>query len=234
MPPNSEPDTRWSLGLIGHAALSIFAGEKYVLANDPASVQTAAQYEGLRRYGDTYVFRNEFFLPLGLTFVRYVPEEVFRTLPTAEKAEVLLRAVVLSNKDEAEREKLSEATIQQLEQEMTEMRLPAVVAKRRQSALTLTSFRQTQIEGIVRLEEPSILVLQMPFAEGWRAFQDARRIPVFKVDMGLLGMALDPGEHLVTLRYGTPYLMHAFVLSCLSLLILAAGAWRWPRFQLTT
>ena len=234
MQPNSEPDTRWALGLIGHAALSIFAGEKYVLTKDPATIQTAAQYEILRRYGDTYLFRNEFVLPLGLTFARYVPEEIFRTLPTAEKAEVVLRAAVLSNKNGSEREKLPEVTIQQLEQEMTETPLPAVVAERRQSALTLISFRQKQIEGAVHLKEPGILVLQMPFAEGWRAFQDGRRIPVFKVDMGLLGVALDSGEHLVTLRYGTPYLMHAFVLSCVSLLMLGACAWRWPRFQPTT
>ena len=232
--PNSEIGTRWAVGLVGHAVLSIFACEKYLLTNDPEPIQIAAQYEAIHRYGNIYLFSNELFLPLGLTFTRYISEETFRLLAAPAKAEALLRAVVLSDKDEAIRQGLGEVTIPELEQEMTEMRLPELVAARRQSALTLTSFHQTQIEGIVRSEQKTILVLQTPFDQGWRAFQDGHRVPALKVDVGLLGMPVDSGEHSIRLRYSTPYLAPAFVISCVSFLLLVAGAWRWLRLHRST
>jgi uncharacterized membrane protein YfhO len=228
--PNSEWGNRWSLGLLGHALLSIFACEKYVLTQDPGPIQTAAQYEGMRRYGDTYLLKNDLFLPLGLSFDRYVSEKIFRSLSTAEKAQILLRAVVLSNKESTNRHEFPEATVQELEPEITEVSLPAAVAARRESALALSFFQQTHIEGVVRVKRRSILVLQTPFDQGWRALQDGRQVPTLKADIGLLGMELDSGEHLVALRYSTPYLKHAFVASFVSILLLAAGAWRWPRF----
>jgi hypothetical protein len=232
LPPNSESGTRWSLGLMGHAALSIFAGEKYVLTEDPAFFYTAGQYEGIGRYGEIYLLSNELFLPLGLTFARYVPEKVFRPLPAAEKAEVLLRAVVLSNQSEAEKLGLSPIALSDLEQEIRNSSLAEVVAARRTTALDLTRFQQTRIEGKVLLEKKSVLVVQTPFDRGWHAVQDGQPAEVLKVDVGLLGVVLDAGEHKVELNYRNPYLAAGMAVSLASLLILAAGVWRWPRLRL--
>ena len=90
MPPNSEADTRWSVGLLGNPIASMFACEKYALVADPARFQTAVQYEFVKRYGKDHLFRNKLFLPLGLTFDRYLPEDEFRRLPGDQRQEVLL------------------------------------------------------------------------------------------------------------------------------------------------
>ena len=71
--------------------------------------------------------------------------------------------------------------------------------------------------------------MQTPFDSGWHALQDGRAAAVLKVDVGLLGVALDAGEHKVELRYRNPYLAAGMAVSLASLLILAAGVWRWPR-----
>jgi uncharacterized membrane protein YfhO len=98
--------------------------------------------------------------------------------------------------------------------------------------LQIQSFSQTQIEGTVRLDEKSVLVLQTPFDRGWRAYQDGRAAPVLKVDAGLLGVVLDAGEHEVKLRYHIPLVFAGMAVTCVSLLILAASLWRWPRVRL--
>ena len=51
------------------------------------------------------------------------------------------------------------------------------VEKRRETALSLTSFRQTRIEGTVRLDQKSILVLQTPFDRGWMLHRMGKRRP---------------------------------------------------------
>jgi hypothetical protein len=231
--PNSEWDTRWSPGLIGHAILSIFACEKYLLTENPVPFQTAPQYEGLDHYGRFYLFRNTFFLPLGLAFDRYLPEDLFFQLSAKEKPEALLRAVILANREEGESHGLTQLSLFEMEQEIDPAALPDVVSARRKGAFTLSSFRQTQFAGSVHLDHKSVLVLQMPFDRGWRAFQDGQSAPTYKVDAGLLGVPLDAGEHRVELRYRTPFLVHGLIVSLVSLVIFGAAVWLWPRFRLS-
>jgi Bacterial membrane protein YfhO len=230
--PNSESHTRWSMGLADSALLSAFACEKYVLVDDLARFQTTFHYESIKRYGNDFLFRNQLFLPLGLTYSHYMAEDVFLRLPSGEKQEALLRAVVLSNENETEKQELSQLTVSELEQDIGATPLPEVVAARRKTALDLTSFGQTRFEGKVFLDQKSILVLQTPFDRGWRALQDGQAAPMLKVDVGLLGVGLDAGEHKVELHYRNPFLVPALVVTLASFLILAASLWRWPRLAL--
>ena len=233
IPPNSETDTRWSVGLLNDSILSLFACEKYALADNPLPFQTAVQYEFVKRYEKDYLFRNARFLPFGLTFDRYITEDAFLKLPVGEKPAVLLHAVVLSNKNEGEKRGLTQTNLSDLERDARNFSLADVAAARRDTALVLTSFRQNRIEGTVRLGQNSILVLQTPFDRGWRALQDGQTAPVLKVDAGLLGVGLDAGDHKVELHYRNPFLVPALVVTLASFLILAAGLWRWPRLGLT-
>jgi uncharacterized membrane protein YfhO len=230
--PNSEIATRYAVGLLNDSVLSLFAGEKYVLTDNPIPFQQAVQYEFVQRYGRAYLFRNARFLPLGLAFDRYIPKDVFLKLFPSEKPEALLRTVVLSDQSEGEKLGLAPIVLSDLEQEIRTSSLADVVAARQKTALDLTGFHQTRIEGKVVLARKSVLVVQTPFDRGWEAWQDGRAAAVLKVDVGLLGVALDAGEHKVELSYRNPYLTAGTAVSLASLLILAAAVWRWPRLRL--
>ncbi|MEY2483454.1 MAG: hypothetical protein QOK24_1982 [Verrucomicrobiota bacterium] len=232
IPPNSEIATRYSVGLLNDPILSLFAGEKYALTDNPIPLQQAVQYEFMKRYDRDYLFRNARFLSLGLAFDRYIPKDVFLKLFPGEKPEVLLRAVVLSDQIEGEKLGLSPIALSDLEQEIRSSSLAEVVGARRKVGLDLTGFQQTRIEGKVVLERKSVLVVQTPFDRGWHATQDGRPAVVLKADIGLLGVALDAGEHKLELSYRNPYLVTGMALSVGSLIILVAGVWRWPRFRL--
>ncbi len=229
MPPNSETDTRWALGLAGNFIPSIFAGEKYALVEDPAPFQAKPQYELVRRYGKKYLFRNTLSVPLGLTFSQYIPEDEFRKLTREEKEQALLAVVVLSRQED---QGLAQVSASELRREMAANSFPTTIEKRRETALNLTSFRQTRIEGTVRLDQKSILVVQTPFDRGWSASQDGQAAPVLKVDAGLLGIVLDSGKHKVEIRYSTPLLPQGLAVSLVSLGLAAIACWRWPRLRL--
>jgi uncharacterized membrane protein YfhO len=232
IPAHSEVDTRWSLGLLNDPVLSLFAGEKYVLAQDPTPYQRAVQYEFVKQYETNYLFRNARFLPFGLAFDRYLTEGAFASLFSGEKSGALLHAVVLSSQTEAEKFGIMPANISDLEQAARNLSFADVAAARRKTALELTSFTQTHFEGKILLDQKSILVFQTPFDRGWRALQDGRDAPVLKVDFGLLGVAVDAGEHKIEMRYKTPFLNLGLGISLASLVIFGVSAWRWPRFSL--
>ena len=225
-------DTRWSYGLLGHPLLSTFACEKYALVENPVPFQTAEQYEFVKRYGKKYLFRNQLFLPLGLSFDHYIVEDVFRQLPDWAKPIALLHAVVLSDKSTADKHGLSQLSDGEIKRQVIETSFPSIIAERRSTALNIRSFRQTRIDGTIQLNQRSMLVLQTPFDRGWQAFQDGRSAPVLNVDVGLLGAVFDRGEHTVELRYRPPFLFAGAAASFVSLLIFAASLWRWPRIRL--
>ena len=188
-------DTRWSYGLLGHPLLSTFGSEKYALVENPVPFQTAEQYEFVKRYGKKYLFRNQLFLPLGLSFDHYIVEDVFRQLPDWAKPIALLHAVVLSDKSTADKHGLSQLSDGEIKRQVIETSFPSIIAERRSTALNIRSFRQTRIDGTIQLNQRSMLVLQTPFDRGWQAFQDGRSAPVLNVDVGLLGAVFDRGEH---------------------------------------
>jgi Bacterial membrane protein YfhO len=226
-------DTLWTYGLVDYPLLSTFACEKYVLTNNPVPFETGDYYEFARRYGDKYLFRNQLFLPLGLSFEYYITEDVFSQLPQWAKPVALLNAVVLSDETAAAEPGPSRLNLDDIKYQVIETPLPDIAAKRRSTALNVRSFRETRIDGTIHLNQKGVLVLQTPFDPGWRAFQDGRQAQVLKADVGLLGVVLDSGEHTVELRYRPPFLFFGAAVSFLSLLIFAATLWRWPHLSLS-
>jgi uncharacterized membrane protein YfhO len=233
MPSNSEIETRWAVGLAGNFLLSMLAGEKYALVEDPQPFQSASQYELMRTYGNRYLFRNTLSLPLGLSYTRYLPESEFLQLPRDGKEKVLLAVAVLDPTNLGAVEGLKLVTASDLEKEFTASSIPPIIQQRRAGALYLSSFAQSRLAGDVRLEQDGILVLQTPFNSGWRAFQDGRPISVVRADVGLLALPVKAGEHRVELRYRNPWLITGGVISGIAVLLLAILLWRKPRLAVS-
>lgn len=222
--------TQWSQGLDEHRLLATFACEKYILTRNPIPFETADYYEFLARHDNVHVFKNQLFLPLGLVFDHYISKDEFMKLPSDwAKPLALLQTVVLSDNDGRG---LSNLSGPELKRKMIETSLPELVAERRKTALDLRSFSQTRIEGTVRTEGKSILVIQTPFNPGWRASVDGRATTTFEADIGLLGVALDGGEQNIKLFYRTPFLYAGAIATLLSVCVLAWSVTKWPRIPL--
>jgi uncharacterized membrane protein YfhO len=233
MPSNRETDTRWAVGLPGNFILSMFAGEKYALVEDPQPFQSVPQYELMRTSGTRHLFRNTLSLPLGLSYTRYLPESEYLQLPQDGKEQVLLTVSVLEPASVGAVGGLQRVTASDLEKEFAASSIPEIVKQRRAGALYLSSFTQSRLVGDIRLEQDGILILQTPFNSGWRAFQDNRPVPVVRADIGLLGVAVKAGEHRIELRYRNPWLLTGLAISGLSALSLAILLWRKPRLAIS-
>jgi Bacterial membrane protein YfhO len=230
-PSGKSLDMQWSLGLVGHPLLETFACEKYVFTPDPVPFEKGGPYELVRTYGNISLLRNKFFLPLGLTFTRQISENEFLQLSPLAKQQALLHVAVISSESSGSSEILPRIDLDQLKQEMSESSPPEIIDLRRSTALQTNSFHQSQIEGVVRSEAKSVVVMQTPFDEGWHAVVDGRPVRTLKVDVGLLGVVVESGEHALKLYYRPPFLGVGAAISLFSLMIFVITAWRWPRIQ---
>ncbi len=62
------------------------------------------------------------------------------------------------------------------------------------------------VSGTVTAGEDSILVFNVPFSEGWRAYIDGEPVETCRADIAYIGVRIGAGSHDFALRYETPYL----------------------------
>lgn len=219
--------THWAIGLDGHPLALAFACEKYVLTKGPEEFQQLGQYEVVGQYGDATLLQNHACLPFGLPLQQWVREADFATLDGGQKENALLHAVILNDDQALLAPDLPRLEMSELKERMETASLPQTLSKLQARGLTLESFSESRIDGVIELDAPGIVVFQTPFDSGWHAFADDRPVKTLLVDAGLLGVALESGEHRVKLRYVPPFRATGALISALSAVLL--GAWWWRR-----
>ena len=115
-----------------------------------------------------------------------------------------------------------------LAKDMTRLDPESGFDERQRSNFRLRLFSENRIAGDMLCSKPGVLVFQMPFDRGWRASVDRARAETLKADVGLLGIKLTEGRHVVKLRYLPPFFAIGLAVTGLSLLFSwsACGAGR--------
>lgn len=224
---------QWSRGLEGHRLLSAFACEKYVLTKNPVPFETAGYYELVRKYGtDAYLLRNHLFLPLGLSFDRYITDNTLSQVPAQAKALAVLHAIVVPDQQTGDQAGLTLLSMDELRSKVRDIVPADIIAERRETSLQMRSFSETRIKGTIKCNESRVLVIQTPFDRGWLARVNGRESTTLKVDGGLLGVLLSKGEHSIDIRYRPPFFYHGATITLLSCCLFGWCAWKWPRVRL--
>lgn len=82
-----------------------------------------------------------------------------------------------------------------------------------------------RIDGEITVSQTELLVMQIPYSDGWSAFVDGKEAQLLRVDTAFTGVLLEPGSHTVAFTYQTPGLTAGTLISAAGLLALAATAW---------
>ncbi len=72
------------------------------------------------------------------------------------------------------------------------------------STLALTTFRNTQVEGIIECDRDGILYTSIPQDGNWTAYVDGRQADIVLIGDAMIGLLLSKGSHTVTFRYHNP------------------------------
>ncbi len=101
------------------------------------------------------------------------------------------------------------------------------IAQMAVGGLQVTSFTDSSVNGTIHAEENGVMMVTLPYDEGWTVTVDGREAEVFPVGEGFMGVAVAAGDHTVEMTYWPKGLTEGIVISgvCLVLVVLL-GLWQ--------
>ena len=90
----------------------------------------------------------------------------------------------------------------------------------RSNGLHLDRFTDTRIEGTIAARQAGVLMLSVPYDEGWSITVDDQPATAIALDEGFIGIDLEEGQHTIKMKYLPPWFNIGLLISLGSLLIL--------------
>ena len=156
---------------------------------------------------DAYrIYQNENWLPMGFVCDRYVTEEDLMALPEQQRAEALLKAVLL---DETQQQRYADLVQPLPEKDRKSLDYETFAqdcAARRADAVSSFAMTHTGFTATMPARQtPALVVFSVPYEDGFTATVNGTETPVEKVDHGLCAIAVPAGEQIaIECRYRTP------------------------------
>ena len=224
----SEPD-------ISNYALRGLLSVKYLITTPEKQEDFLAAADDGWSYYDTkdgfMLYENENYVPMGFTYDYYITEESYETTVKNTRANLLMRALVLSEED-AEAygkylKKLPDAKLDDLWYDT----YVSDCADRRASACS--SFRMTNsgFHAEITLKKDDLVFFSVPYDDGFTAYVNGKEADIVRVDEGLMAVLAPAGENTIDFVYQADgYSLASKVsLAALAAFALYAGYFVWKK-----
>ena len=224
----SEPD-------ISNYALRGLLSVKYLITTPEKQEDFLAAADDGWSYYDTkdgfMLYENENYVPMGFTYDYYITEESYETTVKNTRANLLMRALVLSEED-AETygkylEKLPEAKLDDLWYDT----YVADCADRRASACSSFQMTNSGFHAEITLKKDDLVFFSVPYDDGFTAYVNGKETEVIRVDEGLMAVLAPAGENTIDFVYQADgYSLASKVsLAALAVFVLYAGYFVWKK-----
>ena len=224
----SEPD-------ISNYALRGLLSVKYLITTPEKQEDFLAAADDGWSYYDTkdgfMLYENENYVPMGFTYDYYITEESYETTVKNTRANLLMRALVLSEED-AEAygkylEKLPEAKLDDLWYDT----YVSDCADRRASACSSFQMTNSGFHAEIALKKDDLVFFSVPYDDGFTAYVNGEETDVIRVDEGLMAVLAPAGENTIDFVYQADgYSLASKVsLAALAVFVLYAGYFVWKK-----
>ena len=102
-------------------------------------------------------------------------------------------------------------------------KLTEYVQQRKAASLENVTEEMNSVSGTIDTEKDQLLVLSIPYQNGWSAYVDGEKVPIRKVNIMYMGLDLKAGTHTVELHYEMPGIRISIVISVVSFGIFVAA-----------
>lgn len=198
---NSKPDAQ------NYALRGLLSVRYTLVARDSAEDWTQENLSGWTQCGETsayLVYQNDNWVPIGFTYDYYVTQEQLETVPEEERAQILMRALLL---DEDQLETYA-GLLDPLPQEELEDRTAETYAEdcaaRRAVAVADFTATRTGFTAKTDYQEEELVFFSVPYDEGFTATINGEPATIEKVDNGLMAVFVPAGEATIEFTYHTP------------------------------
>lgn len=188
-------------------------GLKYILTHDKD--EQINGFTKINEFGDIAILKNNYDVALGRLYTKSISEK------NLEKEQynvdnILSNVIVLEedsnfniDSDELASYKSNKNT-EQFVKNFQNMQLAQFEIQENDSHLT--SFVDTSQDGI--------LLMSVPYEQGWEAYVDGKRTNILKADYGFSAINLNRGSHNIELKFNLPWFKEGIIISSIALLIL--------------
>lgn len=224
----SEPD-------ISNYALRGLLSVKYLITTPEKQEDFLAAADDGWSYYDTkdgfMLYENENYVPMGFTYDYYITEASYETTVKNTRANLLMRALVLSEED-AETyskylEKLPDAKLDDLWYDT----YVSDCADRRASACSTFQMTNSGFHAEITLKKDNLVFFSAPYDDGFTAYVNGEETDVIRVDEGLMAVLAPAGENTIDFVYQADgYSLASKVsLAALAAFVLYAGYFVWKK-----
>ena len=177
------------------------------------------------------LYHNDNYVPMGFTYDYYITEESYETTVKNTRANLLMRALVLSEED-AETygkylEKLPDAKLDDLWYDT----YVSDCADRRASACSTFQMTNSGFHAEITLKKDDLVFFSVPYDDGFTAYVNGEETDVIRVDEGLMAVLAPAGENTIDFVYQADgYSLASKVsLAALAVFVLYAGYFVWKK-----
>ena len=192
---------------VNNYALRGLLGVKYTVC--PASKaeefeeKAGAGWTFWGRQGSLVVYEYQYALPLAYGYEYYVTQEQFEQVAAAQRSNLLVRAVVLSEEQIAQYGHLLKPLPQEQLTGFGRENYYADVADRRAQSARDVVMDAGGLSARLELESDALVLLAVPYDPGFTATVDGQSVPVLKVSGGLTAIAAPAGTGSLRLEHHT-------------------------------
>ena len=224
----SEPD-------ISNYALRGLLSVKYLITTPEKQEDFLAAADDGWSYYDTkdgfMLYENENYVPMGFTYDYYITEESYETTVKNTRANLLMRALVLSEEDAKTYgkylEKLPDAKLDDLWYDT----YVSDCADRRATACSSFQMTNSGFHAEITLKKDDLVFFSVPYDDGFTAYVNGEETDVIRVDEGLMAVLAPAGENTIDFVYQADgYSLASKVsLAALAVFALYAGYFVWKK-----
>ena len=224
----SEPD-------ISNYALRGLLSVKYLITTPEKQEDFLAAADDGWSYYDTkdgfMLYENENYVPMGFTYDYYITEESYETTVKNTRANLLMRALVLSEEDAKTYgkylEKLPDAKLDDLWYDT----YVSDCADRRASACSTFRMTNSGFHAEITLKKDNLVFFSVPYDDGFTAYVNGEEADIVWVDEGLMAVLAPAGENTIDFVYQADgYSLASKVsLAALAAFVLYAGYFVWKK-----
>lgn len=168
-----------------------------------------------------YRFKNTAYVPMGFTFDYYLSKGMWDGTSTSYRTNLLMRALVLSNK-QIEKYGSYMQPISNNNVQMTEEEYLQECSNRAASACDSFRYDSSGFTATISLESPNLVFFSVPYDDGWTATVNGKPADVEEVDNGFMAVAAEAGDNTIAFHYTTPGLHAGAALTAGGVILFAA------------
>lgn len=170
------------------------------------------------------IYENENYIPYGFSYDTFVPLEQIKTYGDEDRAKMMLKAIVLSDRQIEKYGYMFESINEKYDDDsllsFSDVAMSVDCEALKETAALYFETGKNSFRASVEREKETLVFFSIPYDKGWSAFVNGEKVEIEKVNIGFMAVPVKAGHSEIVFKYETPGLASGAIISVSALAIL--------------